>query len=268
MAVNGKTGWTAPPVKGAPTKPQRSKEEMFKDIHELARKAGVKVGVYGVPESGKTHFCCSAPPPVYILETNDGAAQLANNFPGKDIKVFNCYVTTGDPQTECKASLDVLREALNALSDLEEGTICIDDGTDLWEWIGGVLRLEVLKVDLAARVQPSDYKWANAEYRSIIMKCRAINANFIMTAMAEEVFKDAKLTPTGVMRAGWQKWTPKYLDCIIRLIKEETKAGYTYRAFIEKFRQHRLVNRDFVNFDFDALYKEIQQYLVVPKVVS
>jgi hypothetical protein len=178
--------------------------------------------------------------------------------------VFNCYVTTGDPQTECKASLDVLREALNALSDLNEGTICIDDGTDLWEWIGGVLRLEVLKVDLAARVQPSDYKWANAEYRSIIMKCRAINANFIITAMDGEVFRDAKLTPTNVYKAEWQKWTPKWLDVQIRLMKEENKTGYTYRAFIEKFRHFRLVNRDFINFNFDTMFKEIKPYLIQP----
>jgi len=254
--------WAKGPNKDKP--PAKTKEQLFTDIHELAKKAGIKIGVHGVAESGKTHFCCSSPPPVYILETDDGAAQLANNFPSKNIKVLNCYVTTGDPQTECKASLDMLKEALVALSDLNEGTICIDSGTDLWEWIGGTLRLEILKVDLAARVAPSDYKWANAEYRSIIMKCRAINANFVITAMDGEVFRDAKLTPTNVYKAEWQKWTPRWLDCQIRLMKEETKTGYTFRGFIEKFRHHRLTNRDFLNLDFDALYAVLKPYLVKP----
>lgn len=258
MAVPSK-GWSKPPEKTETKK--RTKEELFTSIHELAKKAGVKVGVHGVSEAGKTYFCCSSPPPVYILETDDGAAQLAPNFPGKNIKVFNCYVSTGDPQNDCKASYDLLKEALNALSDLNEGTVCIDSGTDVWEWLGGILRLEILKVDLAARVQPSDYKWANAEYRSFIMKCRAINTNFVITAMDSEVFKDAKLTPTGVYKAEWQKWTPRWLDCVVRLIKEETQTGYTYRAFIEKFRHHRLDKRDFVDMDFDLLYSQIKPYL-------
>lgn len=254
--------WEKPPSKEA-VQP-KTKEQLFTSIHELAKKGGVKIGVHGVSESGKTHFCCSAPPPVYILETDDGAAQLANNFPDKDIKVLNCYVTTGDPQTECKASYELLMEALQSLSDLNEGTICVDSGTDVWEWLGGMLRLEVLKVDLAARVAPSDYKWANAKYRSFIMKCRAINTHFVITAMDGEVFKDAKLTPTNVYKAEWQKWTPRWLDCVVRLLKEETKTSYIYRAFIEKFRHHRLEARDFVNMDFDKLYAVLKPYLVKP----
>jgi len=253
------------PKKKEGVAPKKTKEELFKSLSELAKKAGVKIGVHGVSEAGKTHFCCSAPASVYILETDDGAAQLANNFVGKDIKVLNCYVTTGDPQTDCKASYELLKEALNSLSDLNEGTVCVDSGTDVWEWLGGILRLEILKVDLAARVAPSDYKWANAEYRSFIMKCRSINTNFIITAMDGEVFKDAKLTPTNVYKAEWQKWTPRWLDCVVRLMKEETKTGYTYRAFIEKFRHHRLGNRDFVDLDYAKLYEVIKPYLVKPE---
>jgi len=271
--------WVKPPNQPTVVK---TKEQLFTSIHELAKKQTLKIGARGIADSGKTHLCCSASEfdencptftkedipasPVYILETEGGAAQLAQNFPGRDIKVLNCYVSTGDPQMDCKASLDLMKEAINSLRDLERGTICIDTGTDLWEWIGGVLRLEILKVDLAARVAPSDYKWANAEYRSIMERCRAINAHFIITAVDSEVFRDAKLTPTGVYKADWQKWTPRYVDCVIRLMKEETKAGYTYRSFIEKFRHHRLEQRDFLAMDFITLYNIVKPYLRSVKV--
>jgi len=55
------------------------------------------------------------------------------------------------------------------------------------------------------------------------------------------------------------------LDCVVRLMKEETKTSYTYRAFIEKFRHHRLGNRDFVDLDYSKLYEVIKPYLVKPE---
>lgn len=246
-------------------KPKRTKEELFKSIHEIAKKAGLKAGAHGYPGTGKTWFCCTAPPPVYILETEQGAAQLANNFPGKDIKVLNCYVSTGDPQQDCLESLELLKEAIDSLSDLEEGTLCIDSGTDLWEWVQGVLRLNVLKVDLAAKVQPSDYKWANAEYRSVMMKCRAIPAHFIFTAREGDVFRDARLTPTGVHKATWQKWTPHWIDIDLYMFKEDVKGVETFRTEIKKFRHHRLDQKLHVDLDFDKLYKIVSPYMVVKK---
>jgi len=221
----------------------------------------VKIGVFGNEETGKTRFCMTARPPVYILETERGAHQLAKLFPKKDINILNCYVSTGDAQQDCLASLDLMKEAIEALSDLEEGTICIDSGTDIWEWVQGVLRLEVLKVDLAAKVQPSDYKWANAEYRSIIMKCRAIPTHFILTARRREVFQDARLTPTGVYKAQWQKWTPHWIDVQICLYKDRTKQGVIRRAVIEKFRHADLKNRDITDIDFDKVYEILKPYL-------
>jgi hypothetical protein len=246
-------------------KKARTKEELFKPAKDLVHKLGLKAGVHGLTGTGKTRICWSAKPPVYILGTEEGSAQLFGEFPGKDVRILECYVSTGDPQQDCLESLALMKEAVWALSDLNEGTVCIDSGTDLWEWIGGVLRLNVLKVDLAARVQPSDYKWANAEYRSIIMKCRSIPTHFIMTARDGEVFRDAKLSPTGVYKPQWQKWTPHFLDIQVLLYRWEDKGIVSYKSSIEKFRHHALDQTDFTNMDFDMLYEQVGKYLGVEK---
>ena len=126
----------------------------FKPATEI-KQQGLKVLVWGDSEVGKTHFCMTMPDPVYIvpnvlhqkpailwcvIDTEFGTVPLLHKFPGKQIFVYEAAVldeTTMEP--DALKSLDKIEEALGTLQAVEVGTICIDSGTDVWQWMGAWL---------------------------------------------------------------------------------------------------------------------------------
>ena len=203
---------------------------------------------------GKTYFALSCIPPVYVIDTEFGAAQLAKQFPDKDIRIAHVWELGDDFETDpitCLANVDM---AVESLSDVSEGTIVIDSGTDLWKWIQGVLRLLVLKVDKTANVRPSDYAWANAKYASVILRLLKQPVNFVITARAKPIYTSASLDTTGELEPQWQKDTPHFVDFVIRM---DIIQGERYGT-IEKCRFTKDTGKSIKELDWDKLYERFK----------
>jgi len=176
------------------------------------------------------------PEPVYIIDTELGAAQLAHQFPDKDIRIVSVWEAGDDFETDPVTCLENIDLVIEGLSGIEPGaTLAIDSGTDLWQWITGVLRLEVLKVDKTANVKPSDYAWANSKYAATILKILKLPVHFCITARDKTIYTSASLETTGEKEPHWQKWTPNYMDFVISLQKVQDE----YYGVVEKCRYIR-----------------------------
>lgn len=140
------------------------KEQFFKKISEIRLTRGLKIGVYGEPETGKSYFGLTCPAPVYvnwldvslleaavpsihsprlaspsILDTELAAAKLAKqHFPSKDINV--CEVKVVNPETmlpDPVRSMYEMEQAIVSLKDVKEGTIVVDNATEVY-WQPGL----------------------------------------------------------------------------------------------------------------------------------
>jgi len=245
---------------------KRSKEEIFTPMDKYPKEKRMKIAVWGEPGTGKTFTICSADPPIYVLETEYGIAQLYKQFEDKlkDIHVLHCAVADGATvEEDAVRSLELVEEALDSLSDLTEGTIAIDSGSDLWQWVQVKMKVEILKLGPSERIAPSDYAWGNMYYKKIMLKAKAIPVHFIFTGHSQERFSDARLTPTGVFVPRWQKWTPQYVDAVIRLVAapSSAKEGIVNTGTITKCRFMHMYNKKYDNFTFDQLYKDVEEYL-------
>lgn len=247
-------------------KQRRAKEDLFTAMQEMPKEKRMKLAIWGESGVGKTYTVCSAPPPVYVLETEFGIAQLYKHFPDKqdDIKVLHCAVSDrATIEDDAVASLELIEEALDALSDLTEGTIAIDSGSDLWQWVQIRLKVEILKLGPSERIAPSDYAWANTYYKKLMLKMKSIPVHMMFTGHSQEKFGDARLTKTGVFVPRWQKWTPQYVDAVVWLAAapSNAKEGVVNQGTVTKCRFLHMANKKYDNFTFDQLYEDVEEWL-------
>lgn len=245
----------------SPEKVQRSAADIFMPVSESTKKNYPKIGVSGLAKTGKSRFLYTCPQPIRAIDTEFGITKLRKQFPGIDMQVAEIYEEDETSfESDPLACLNAVDEAVNSLKSTEGGTLCMDSGSDLWEWIGGVLRMKILKVDPTASVKPADYKWANSKYKSIIMKLLQMPCCFVITAQESEVFNDAKLTPTGMYKADWQKKTPYWVDFTIRLTKGTVKMEAYREARLKDCRLADIQNLKMEDGTYQALQKAMEPY--------
>ena len=260
---------------GIPEKPKEpvpkpaipSKEKIFKPLGEIAARRKLKIGVWGDKETGKSHVCCSCPPPVYIIDTEMGIAPLRHKFRDKEIYVLETFVE--DPVTfkaDPIKSLEMAEEAINSLRDVSEGTIAIDSGTDLWQWISDYMKQEWENryKGTAREFQQWDWAIANNKYKELMMKLLSRDAVFVITAQPQEVY-DVHGRRTGFFQPQWQKKTPFWVDVIVHMKKvigeQALPKPVRYVGIIEKCRAERQFNLQIEDLDYDKLYEAIKKYL-------
>lgn len=227
-------------------------EDIFKTEEQLKEESGLlRVGIYGPPGSGKTHFAMTFPEPIYFFDTEFSAKKLyLKKFKNK--KIYIAEVFELDPQTDepdALKSLEMVEDAIRVLADMdiEFGTIVIDSVTDIWDWYQVKLKKHVKKLNARGEPYQFDYKHANKWYRDLIGRILAKPVHVVLTAHEKEEY-DSSGNPTGNKIPQWNKKTPYWMDIVIKL-KLETefdprtkKVKRHYRAYLEKLRQERYVN--------------------------
>ena len=114
-------------------------DEFFTPLEKIEHIGGLKVAVYGKPETGKTYFSLTFPEPIYVIDTEFGAKKVARvHFPSK--KIYIAEVVHIDPVTDLPdpvKSLENVERAIAAIASasITTGTIVIDSVTDIWAWI-------------------------------------------------------------------------------------------------------------------------------------
>jgi len=196
-------------------------EDVFKPAKEVAQhKTGLKILIYGREDTMKTGFGLSGPPPVYDIDTELGAPPLFQYFPEKDIKW--CDATFLDPTKDIQVPESALTQfegILTLLKDVEEGTILIDSGTDIWDWIQGWIQ-QVGKKKEGTLLR---FEWAKAKqrWRRLLLRLFAKPVTFIMTAQPQEIY-DAGGQATGRFRPRVQSASPHMFDIVIYAQRWET----------------------------------------------
>ena len=212
----------------------------FRNLSETKEERGIKILSYGNFSTGKTHFALSSPSPIYIIDTENGAAPLADKFP--DAKVINiCNIEGEDTDEKDEVrNFENFQEAINYLMNLpdnEVGTIIVDTLSDIWSWAQAYAKTKVFKIPIENRFkQQFDWGIPKSLIRKPVLKLINKNCNVIFTAREGEIY-DGPGQPSGRYKAEVQKKVPFYVDIVLRHEIKFINKQLVFQAKIEKCRQ-------------------------------
>ena len=248
--------------------------ELFKPIDEVEEGEGLKVLIYGKPETGKTYFALSFPGPIHVLSTEFGVKKLRHHFPDKDIRLLECNVPFAEKpvdrkgnvidtpfNTDPETSLKKIEAASFALEKVKGGTIIIDSASDIWNWLsvylGNVGERSVSKKTGEEFIKGTEWAKINEAFRILINRFNSLPCHFVITARQKEDL-DGKVT----FKAS--KDVDHFVDLTIHLEKlprpvpgKEGVFTYIRQGTIEKCRYQSLNNLQVQDITFDKLKTEI-----------
>ena len=235
-------------------------EDFWKKPHEIVQKTGLKVLLWGEPETGKTHAALTFPPPVYVVDTEFGTAPLLHKFEGKEIYVFEACQLDARAEVDPLQSLEAVEKAITALQRLEKGTVVIDSATDIWQWIVMWLEQTARRKTESGQPYRFEYGEANRRYRKLIMRLMAQPVNVVLTAQVQSVFDiDGRETGARVPRV--QRQTQHMVDLSIHLQKSFNPAtkGVVYVGTIEKCRWERTFHKEIVDVTYERIVAALKE---------
>jgi hypothetical protein len=245
----------------------KSPSEMFKPAAQAYKRRGLKIGMWGAPGTGKTHFGLTMPEPIYVISTEFGVTQLLHQFPSKDIHIAEVYVLEETEEAYVAnpiKSLENLEKALAAVRNVEKGSVVIDSGSDLWSWMQSWLYREEEEKIKAGKFMQFNWGKANERIRMDFMKIISRPTAFLITGRAGPVYtRDGQVT--GQQKPRWMMETGYYVDVSI-----ETKIRVSaalpsppgqpaksltreYVAVLEKCRYFRPKQMEFIDLDYPKL---------------
>lgn len=227
--------------------------------------------VWGDPSVGKTYFALSFPEPIYVIDTEFGVAPVTRHFPDKEIFIHEAAIL--DPSTDepdVDASLKSLEKAIAQLKNIEKGTIVIDSGTDIWQWLGAWVEQQARKsgkITSAGTPQRLEWGRANLRWRQLILRLMAKPVHFVITAQVAEEY-DSRGQQTGNYKPRVQKQTPHMCDIILAMERKYVKKGKgpaeeKYIATMEKCRFQRGMDMELEDVTFDKLAEALKDKLGV-----
>ena len=267
-------GWKEKVEDGSPTSKSSktvalSVADLFKPASEMPPVQSMVVSLFGFPKTGKSSFILSAREtgkPVYIIDTEKSFNILIQMLPEeerKNIHILDVMSNTdrrdGSGKLNLTMSLELVEKAINMLyevaeSSAEPGFLCLDSGTDLWEFMKSWLMEDVPdKVTTkTGRMLTTEWSKPNARYTEVMRLLIKSGWNVILTFRAEEVYGSSG-ERTGIAKAKGQKDTLFYSD----LILETKRLGNSYSIVFNGGRFGDLSNVDFENPTWVKLQKVI-----------
>jgi hypothetical protein len=209
-------------IKDEPERVPRNIKEIFKPSVELEHVSGLKIACWGRAKVGKTHLAMTAPKPIYGIDTEGSWSLNRLQFP-KDVQE-QIHVAQVLYEADKKLhkvdvvkSLDAAYEAMDVLTDFIAdykgpiGTIVIDSGSDIWDWLG-------TWKDESNFTDPGRLAWghANKRYNEFIMMMLHSQWNVIGCFRAEAAVGD-RGADLGYDKAKWQKKTDYWFDVILEM---------------------------------------------------
>jgi len=171
------------------------------------------VVVQGPEKTGKTHFACTAPDPILLINTDQGDEGVVtpDKFPGKEI-----YIVDIQPGTELVAHGDV-GSAESAFDEFKKAyqwglgncrTVIWDKADQIWE----LARLVIL--GRLANVKPHHYTEVNNTFRYLIKDAdKSKDLNLILIHNMKEEWINEKFTGR-LVRAGFKETGGLVHSCI------------------------------------------------------
>lgn len=237
-------------------------EIQFKTLAEAGKGRGLKIGIYGNYSTGKTHFALTAKEPIFILDSELGAAPLVHQFKGKDIRVLDIMEDDG------VISYEKYVNAIEYISQQDKvGTVVIDSITDVWSFAQEYGKVKVFKIKPEQRLaQQWDWNVINSLYLKPLKRLLRLNCNLILVAREQETYQSAG-NPTGKFNPHWMKKTGFLVDYVLYNTKRIDKVGnLSFNTKIDKSRAvGKITGKNFANLTFDKLKEELEKFKEVIK---
>lgn len=249
--------------------------DLFKPIDEVEEGEGLKMLIYGKPETGKTYLGLSFPDPIYVISTEFGVKKLRHHFPEKDIRLLECNVPFAAKPTDRKGnvidtpfntdpetSLKKIEDASFALEQIKGGTVIIDSASDIWSWLslylGNVGERSVSKKTGEEFIKGTEWAKINEAFRILINRFNSLPCHMVVTARQKDGFEGSEAT----FKAS--KDVDHFVDISIHMEKlprpipgQEGKFTYIRNATIKKCRYQSLNNMQIQDLTFDKLRDKI-----------
>jgi len=249
---------------------------LFKNIDDVEEGEGLKVLLYGKPESGKTYTALSFPEPIHVLSTEFGVKKLRHHFPDKDIKLLECNVPFAAKPTDRKGnvidtpfntdpetSLKRIEAASFALEKIKGGTVIIDSASDIWSWLslylGNVDERSVSKKTGEEYIKGTEWAKINEAFRILVNRFNSLPCHLVITAREKEDLEGNKMPKAS-------KDVEYFVDISIHMEKmprpipgQEGKFTHIRRATIKKCRYQSMNNLELTDLTFDKLKDKITE---------
>ena len=215
----------------------------FKGGSQVKALKGLRIAAWGPSGSGKSNLCFTMPKPVRAINTDFGmyplleqkefAKWLKPNLEEDLIEIAEIGAMdelTKEPDP--LASLTAIEEALTSLAGMNTGTICLDSGSDVWQFISHWLE-EVAHFRSAKTGDKYQFEWgkANARYRLIMMRIVSKPINLVITGQASTLYSGGEQTDQ--IKADWMKKTPYWADLELEMQRRSDKV---FQAKVRKCR--------------------------------
>lgn len=225
---------------------------LFRSLSAPAKKR-VVLAAWGDKDTGKTHLSLTFPDPIYLINLDMGADDLAHKFAGKVIT--HAPIAVEDP-TEIRSTAEALQKlalvwkwAL-AEADRNNGTVVLDTVGQAWSWVQTVKLAEVKNKKYRAallkaggdesrvdydniKLHQFEYAEANNYFASFLRRALAAEgANVVLLAHAQPAY-DAAGNKTARLEPRWFRETPNIAPNIVQTYRD---AQGQYCARIEKLR--------------------------------
>lgn len=237
----------------------------FKPLKDMKKKKGLKTGLWGEPEAGKS-YCSQTflPEPIYIIDTDIGAQIVADeNFPDKDIRIFEVKEIDPDsPADKAKPleSLHKLEQAILSLRTVNKGTIVVDVVTDWWNWLGTWVEVKASRYTKSGQMMRTEWGLANKRYKQFVFRLLLKPINIVFIAQAKRVFSSTG-AETNILKPKWQFQTKHWLDVIFhmrkRYLPNATKP--TYSALMTKCRWKRAYDAEIPNLTYQLIIDKMRE---------
>mgnify|MGYP001607799877 CR=1 FL=1 len=235
-------------------------KSLFVPLQDSAKKRGLKVGVYGKPSSGKTHFALDFPEPVYILDTESGSQPLAKNFKDKKIFRIDVFEKGKNGEKDEVDCFEMIKQAVDWITEnVKEGTVVIDSGTDLWKFAQTYGKVKIFNLSPEARLkQRFDWGKINNLYEQILSILIHSDLNLVITGKITNKY-DTTGGETSETTSRWQKDTEYQLDVIIQMSQQKIKDVISFNGIIEKCRvDGKLMEEKVENLNYETLNKKLR----------
>lgn len=192
------------------------------------------------PKSGKTHWACTCPEPIFLLSLDLGAKPIVEKFPDKKIVVKEMPMPLFDSLSATDLGFDkfwreVKQAVYEAVDSGEYKTIVIDTGTALWEIIRYGYNEEEGKA-VGASSKARSYGEPNARMYGIITKCQLAGVNLVLLHYITDVYENDQATGKKKLD-GWRR-TEGLADVVLVNRKERIK-GKTGSTFVTTIKDCR-----------------------------
>lgn len=211
----------------------KSMKDLYIPATSLPKIRWLKLGIWGAPKVGKTHFAMTNPKgKIFIIDTEGSAKTNIQMFPDevkKRVFIFDVlsHAVTKEGEIDYDHLVavleDVIKKTAQEIKEVggENVTIVIDSATDIWDWlsiwIGEQPDVEKIGKD-KDKVNRLAWHRPNKKYAEIFRNLMMADCNIILTFIAKEAVGENGAN-LGYTEPRWQKNTLRWLDVVVQLDK-------------------------------------------------